>query len=402
MHAVITDRKLQVEDTNNLGTVNYFTANVSSYTDYYPFGMVMPGRSYTSSDAYRYLFNGKEIQDEIELGLYHMDFRQLDPQIGRWVTLDPLLSLFPWQSPYAGFDNNPVFFNDPQGLAANGPEGEKDPEKGDYGISESGEQRVYDGMFWNTTPYGGFVLNEVSLTPPPEKNQGIILLSLASSASSNVDNPGFKVMEGFYDFSLETTPTKKEIFYELAKTKDGTASILNNPSLPDSYKKEALIHFMHNGPAAAFYKEFSLNVVLTAGSFGLGGILSNGIRGSFARVQQRMINAAKSSTKLLPMLSQTTTKNVLSSAQVLNKNGLSVAGRALQKHAGRPGPFSSIKFSHKTGNQQGLDVLNSILNSKNPIIQNAGNGGYRIFDGATGRGFGLSRNGLFNGFRQLP
>ena len=102
------------------------------------------------------------------------------------------------------------------------------------------------------------------------------------------------------------------------------------------------------------------------------------------------------------MLSQTTTKNVLSSAQVLNKNGLSVAGRALQKHAGRPGPFSSIKFSHKTGSQQGLDVLNSILNSKNPIIQNAGNGGYRIFDGATGRGFGLSRNGLFNGFRQLP
>jgi len=78
------------------------------------------------------------------------------------------------------------------------------------------------------------------------------------------------------------------------------------------------------------------------------------------------------------MLSQTTINNVLSSAQVLNKNGLSSVGRALQKHAGRPKPFKSIKFSHRTGNQQGLDILNDILNSKNPIIQSAGNGGYRI------------------------
>jgi len=48
-----------------------------------------------------------------------------------------------------------------------------------------------------------------------------------------------------------------------------------------------------------------------------------------------------------------------------------------------------------------LSELKNIINSKSPIMQPAGNGGYRIFDGATGRGFGLSRNGLFNGFRQL-
>lgn len=102
------------------------------------------------------------------------------------------------------------------------------------------------------------------------------------------------------------------------------------------------------------------------------------------------------------MISKSTTNSVLKSTQVLDRNGLSAVGRALQKHAGRPGPFNSINFSHKTANQQGLSILSRILNSKNPIIQQAGNGGVRIFDGATGQGFGISRNGLFNGFRQLP
>ena len=60
VHAVITDRKLQVEDTNNLGAVNYYTANVTSYTDYYPFGMEIGSRTYHSADLYRYSFQGQE------------------------------------------------------------------------------------------------------------------------------------------------------------------------------------------------------------------------------------------------------------------------------------------------------------------------------------------------------
>ena len=107
------------------------------------------------------------------------------------------------------------------------------------------------------------------------------------------------------------------------------------------------------------------------------------------------------SPKLLTMLSGSTINKIVASAQEVSKNGLSAVGRALQKHAGRPGPFNNIKFSHKTADDQGLNILNDIINSKSPIIERAGNGGFRIFDGATGRGFGLSRNATFNGFRQL-
>jgi hypothetical protein len=95
-------------------------------------------------------------------------------------------------------------------------------------------------------------------------------------------------------------------------------------------------------------------------------------------------------------------KVFMESAKQESKNGLTAAGRALQKHAGREGSsFADIKFSGKTGNEQGLEVLNGILKSENKLIQKAENGTTNIFDQNTGRGVNVSRNGVFNGFRDL-
>jgi hypothetical protein len=46
--AVISDRKLAV-DANNNDTTDYYTADVQSRQMYFPFGMLMPGRSYNST-----------------------------------------------------------------------------------------------------------------------------------------------------------------------------------------------------------------------------------------------------------------------------------------------------------------------------------------------------------------
>jgi len=85
------------------------------------------------------------------------------------------------------------------------------------------------------------------------------------------------------------------------------------------------------------------------------------------------------------------------------EQGLTAAGRALQKHAGREGSvFKNIKFSHKTGNQDALDIIQDIINSPNKIIQKAPNGnGSWIFDKTTGRGFAVTKEGVFNGFREI-
>jgi hypothetical protein len=59
--------------------------------------------------------------------------------LGRWLTLDPLFSNFPWQSPYCAFDNNPIYFTDPLGLAAEGGDDKKEDQldKGKMGAEDT-------------------------------------------------------------------------------------------------------------------------------------------------------------------------------------------------------------------------------------------------------------------------
>jgi hypothetical protein len=98
----------------------------------------------------------------------------------------------------------------------------------------------------------------------------------------------------------------------------------------------------------------------------------------------------------------TKTDKFFESAVQADRNGLTKVGRALQKHAGREGSsFSDIIWSGKTGNEDAVKILDDILGSKNQLIKDAENGGKLIFDKTTGRGVGVSRNGEFNGFRDI-
>ena len=63
--------------------------------------------------VYQYKLNGKEFQDELGLNMYAMDMRQYDPAIARWVVQDPVTHHN--QSPYNGYDCNPVYWADPSG-----------------------------------------------------------------------------------------------------------------------------------------------------------------------------------------------------------------------------------------------------------------------------------------------
>jgi RHS repeat-associated protein len=111
---VFSDRKIPEPDGQ--GQIAYYTADVVSYSDYYPFGMELPGRSFNSNSV-RYGFNGMEKDDEISGSgnSYTTEFRQYDPRIGRWWSVDPEKEALPWQSPYVAMNNSPIQFNDPEG-----------------------------------------------------------------------------------------------------------------------------------------------------------------------------------------------------------------------------------------------------------------------------------------------
>jgi RHS repeat-associated protein len=79
-----------------------------SMTDYYPFGYPLPTRSYSS--GYRYGFNGQEGDGEIygDKLNYAFQYRMYDARIGRFWSVDPLKSDYPWNSTYAFAENRVI------------------------------------------------------------------------------------------------------------------------------------------------------------------------------------------------------------------------------------------------------------------------------------------------------
>ncbi len=86
-----------------------FVPSVLSFSDYYPFGMMMPGR-HKESSFYRYGFQGQERDDEIKGrgNSLNYKYRMHDPRIGRFFAVDPLTKKYPWNSSYAFSENRVI------------------------------------------------------------------------------------------------------------------------------------------------------------------------------------------------------------------------------------------------------------------------------------------------------
>ena len=118
--ATVTDVMNPPGSGGNTGSAP--TATIVSAQDYYPFGMEMPGRTYLASWAatpnYRYGFNGKENDNEVEGVGNSIDYgmRVYDPRAGRFMSVDPLTKKYPWYSPYQFAGNKPIWATDLDGL----------------------------------------------------------------------------------------------------------------------------------------------------------------------------------------------------------------------------------------------------------------------------------------------
>jgi len=78
------------------------------------FGMAMAENSYENvlEQENRFLYNGKELQSDLDLDWYDYGARMYDPSIGRFMTIDPIAELYNSYSPFSYSINNPIRFID--------------------------------------------------------------------------------------------------------------------------------------------------------------------------------------------------------------------------------------------------------------------------------------------------
>lgn len=132
--ATVSDRR-SPEDDDADDIIDFYTANLTSANNYYPFGMIMPRqaidgntdgdyddfgdvRPNLNTNSYKYGFNGMEKDDEVQGNgnTYDYGFRIYNPRLGKFLSVDPLHQSYPWYSPYHFAGNTPIWAIDLDGL----------------------------------------------------------------------------------------------------------------------------------------------------------------------------------------------------------------------------------------------------------------------------------------------
>ena len=123
-------------------------------THYYPFGLTMAGISSKAINRpdNKFKFNGaSELNTSLDVNLYETRFRGLDPQIGRFLQMDPLDGLSMNVSPYAFASNNPILRNDPLGAkdtVVNGQTVQRDRDLATVTVTGHKRSSSWGGFHW--------------------------------------------------------------------------------------------------------------------------------------------------------------------------------------------------------------------------------------------------------------
>jgi len=217
--AVISDRK-KGTDVDNDGVIEYYNADIASMNDYYPFGMLQPGRNFSDRNKYRYGFNGKENDNEIKGEGNSLDFgdRMYDSRIGRWLSTDAKAGKYPGITPYAFGANNPVFYTDPDGKDVI-PSNFKVVRYKDGSIRITGSVKITIQVI----NLSSMANNDIDLAGVATKMRTALTGYLYSSTTG--DQPGFYTVEKGRRKQLSHSITSK-VTYDI--TTDVSVTIANN------------------------------------------------------------------------------------------------------------------------------------------------------------------------------
>ena len=133
--------------TDHLGSSSWITdasGAVNQHIQYLPFGEQFIYQRNSSWDV-PYTFSGKE--KDSETGYSYFGARYYSSDLSVWLSVDPLASRYPNESPYCYAGLNPVMITDPNGMWKDEGDGKWTAEKGDSWWS----LHKQSGMTWKET-----------------------------------------------------------------------------------------------------------------------------------------------------------------------------------------------------------------------------------------------------------
>jgi len=170
-------------------------------SNYYPFGMTMPGRTFNSSE-YRYGFNGMEKDDEVkgEGNSINYKARIYDPRIGKFLSIDPLTRSYPMLTPYQFASNTPIQAIDIDGLEAY-KKTTTDPNTGKTLIEITIDIKVKKSSTTITDAeaisYAGNIISQLGTTFSGQVDENTEVIVKASILNLNVDDNNQVILDDF-------------------------------------------------------------------------------------------------------------------------------------------------------------------------------------------------------------
>jgi RHS repeat-associated protein len=164
---------------------------------YEPFGMTLKGLDYVLNEKQKnqFLYNGKELDESLDLQLYDYHARQVDPQTGRFNQIDPHAHKYSALSGYVYVANNPMKFIDPDGkdlVIASYKQMKEEMKKEGVDISRK-DYRAFKKEVKNMlktldkTEIGKNILSDLKNS----KHTHLIVGTAGGSMNNNADNYGF-------------------------------------------------------------------------------------------------------------------------------------------------------------------------------------------------------------------
>ncbi len=210
---------------------------IRTCSDYSPFGVELDGR--TVSGGYRFGYQGSEKDNELkgDGNSYTTEFRQLDPRLGRWLSVDPVIQ--PWQSSYCLMDDNPISLNDKVGLSTQDWIGKKTADgktiNWEYNKDVKSADQLPDG-YTEFLPNGSTVQNKSKDYLRLLENKTLILSEIDFKASKGVFEPGKYYRVGQYGWEESGMMFLDAVTAEMAATAEYITGQIAGENLQEDFR----------------------------------------------------------------------------------------------------------------------------------------------------------------------